>query len=732
MMKKKLLMTLGLGLLGVGLSAAGPVSRPLEPNEGMWLPHLVKALNIGEMQQMGFRLSADEIYSINQSSLKDAIVQLGGFCTAEVVSPQGLLFTNHHCAYDAIQTHSSVENDYLTDGFWARSKDKELHTPGLTVSFLVRIEDMTARLAEATAGLDGEAREAKIEETIGQIEEQAAEGEKYRAEVKSMFAGNEHYLFVYETFRDVRLVGAPPSSIGKFGGDTDNWMWPRHTGDFSVLRVYAGPDNSPADYSPNNVPYKPKHFLPISLKGVKNGDFSMTMGYPGSTERYLTSYAVEQAYKYDNPTIVKLLGERLEIMKASMDADPKVRIQLASNYASLANSHKYYIGQNRGLDRRGLIEEKQAFERKFTDWVNGDASRKAKYGEVLATTAKNYNSSRDVLKLSAYMNMAGFGPGMVPFGINLWRLKGAMDKSDKKEDWQPNIDRINGMIEGHFKDYHAPTDQRVLAAMLRAIYNDLPKIYHPSIIANSKTFLKSKASGNKDRFDVYAEKVFATSVITDEVRLRAFLANPSKKVLDKDPGVEYVASIIDLYRNKMIGDRMTFDVVNDEQARLFQAGIREMMPEKKMYPDANFTMRLSYGKIIPYIPRDGVSYKSQTYAEGVLEKEIPKDEEFDVPSKLHNLITSKDFGRYAEDGKLPLCFLSDNDITGGNSGSPVINGDGHLIGIAFDGNWESMTGDLVFDEAVQRTISVDIRYVLFVIDKYAGAQNIIDELKLMQ
>lgn len=731
-MKKTILMTLGVSMWAASLFAGDPVSRPVDPKEGMWLPHLVKALNIGEMQQLGFRLTADDIYSINQSSLKDAVVQLGGFCTAEVVSSQGLLFTNHHCAYDAIQTHSSVDHDYLTDGFWAKTKAEELHTPGLTVSFLVRIEDVSQRINDAVKGLEGPDRDAKIAEEIAAVEEGVEKEKGYRAEVNPMFAGNEFYLFVYETFSDIRLVGAPPSSIGKFGGDTDNWMWPRHTGDFSVLRVYAGPDNKPADYSAENVPYKPKHFLPVSVKGIKNGDFSMTMGYPGSTERYLTSFAVEQAYKNDNPTIVKLLGERLNIMKEHMDASDKVRIQLASGYASLANTHKYYIGQNRGLDHSGLIAEKQKFEREFTNWLMADASRREKYSKVLDMSRQNYANSTDVLKLSAYLNMAGFAPGCVGFGVNLWRLQGTMAKEpDNKEAWQPAIDRTKGAMEGHFKDYDAPTDERILAAMCRFMYNDLPAKYHPSVFT-SKAFTKSKPKGDMDRFDVYAAKVFSTSVITDEARLKAFLANPSKKVLDADLGVAHVASIIQLYREKMAADRQVFDATNEEVNRLFVAAIREMNPAKKFYPDANFTMRLSYGSIMPYDPRDGVSYLSQTFADGIIEKEVPNDEEFHVPAKLHDLIVKKDFGRYGQNGRLPICFTSDNDITGGNSGSPVINGDGHLIGIAFDGNWESMTGDLVFDPNVQRTISVDIRYVLFVIEKYAGATNLIDELKVMQ
>ncbi len=731
MFKKPFLMLVGL-LFGLRLMAGNPTSMPVPPNEGMWLPHLIKTLNFSEMQQMGFKLSAEDIYSVNKSSLKDAVVQLGGFCTAEVVSPEGLLFTNHHCGYDAIATHSSVEHDYLTDGFWAMSKSEELPNEGLTVSFLQRIEDVTARLATVAAGASAEEAEVKIGEEIEKIEMEASEDGKYRAEVKPMFNGNEHLLFVYEVFRDIRLVGAPPSSIGKFGGDTDNWMWPRQTGDFSIMRVYADKDNNPADYSVDNVPYKPKHFLPVSIKGLKEGEFAMTMGYPGSTDRYLSSYAIDFQYKNSNPLIVKILGERLRIMKADMDADPKVRIMLASNYASLANTYKYFLGQNRGLDRRGLIEERQAMEAEFTKWANADPTRKGKYGKVLEDFKKNYEQSAGVLNLASYMNMAGFAPGLVTYGIGYWRLGMAMAKSpDDASAWAGQIQSLKDGLDAHFKEYNLHTDQNIFARMSELMHTDLPEMYHLDAF-KGKLFSKSKAKGEMSRYQAYAANVFKSSMLVDAARAKAFLDKPSKKALDADPGVEFVTSVITLYRSQLAAGQGMFEAVNAASMKTYEAGMHEMMPNKKFYPDANFTMRVSYGKMIPYDPRDGVSYKAQTFAKGILEKEVKGDEEFDVPAKLHDLFVKKDFGRYGQNGDLPLCFLTDNDITGGNSGSPVINGNGELIGIAFDGNWESMTGDLVFDPGVQRTISVDIRYVLFVIEKYAGATNLIKELTIVQ
>jgi Peptidase S46 len=731
MLKKSFLMLVGL-LFGVGLFAGTPSSMPVPPNEGMWLPHLIKTLNFAEMQQLGFKLTAEDIYSVNKSCLKDAVVQLGGFCTAEIVSPEGLVFTNHHCGYDAIATHSSVEHDYLTNGFWAMSKDQELPNEGLTVSFLQRIEDVTARINKALEGVAEDGIEEARETEIAKIEEEAATDETMRAEVKPMFNGNEYILFLYEVFSDVRLVGAPPSSVGKFGGDTDNWMWPRQTGDFSILRVYANKDNKPADYSADNVPYKPKHFLPISIKGLKEGDFAMTMGYPGSTERYLSSYAVDFQYKNSNPLIVKILGERLAIMKKDMDADPKIRIMLASSYASLANTYKYFLGQNRGLDRRGLIEERQAMEKAFTTWVNADDTRKGKYGSILNDFKENYEKSKDVLKLASYLNMAGFAPGLVTYGIGYWRLTRALDDKEKdKSKAQPQIDALKAGIDAHFKEFNLHTDQNIFARMNEIMYTDLPKDLQPAVY-ESKLFTKAKAKGDMTRFDVYAASVYKSSMLVDPARAKAFLDNPTKKALEADPGVAYIASIIDLYRNKLLLGQGMFDEINSASMKAYEAAMHEMNPNKKFYPDANFTMRVSYGKMIPYDPRDGVSYKAYTYGEGILEKEVKGDEEFDVPAKLHDLLVKKDFGRYGENGKLPVCFLTDNDITGGNSGSPVINGSGQLIGLAFDGNWESMTGDLVYDPGVQRTISVDIRYVLFIIEKYAGADNLIKELTIVQ
>lgn len=731
MVKKLFAMMLGL-VLGLQVVQANNPPAPVRPDEGMWLPLLIQTLNYKDMQSLGCKLTPEQIYSVNNASIKDAIVQLGGFCTAEVVSPQGLLLTNHHCGFDAIQSHSSVEHDYLTNGFWAMTKAEELPIEGLSVSFLERVENVTEKMNAAIAA-EGD-REAAIEMETGKMEEAASEGGKYRAEVKPMFASNEFYLFVYKVYRDIRLVGAPPSAVGKFGGDTDNWMWPRHTGDFSMMRIYAGEDNEPADYSASNKPYSPKHYLPVTVKGVKEGDFAFIMGYPGSTDRYQTSYSVKQAFDNDNRDIIKLLGNRLSLMKEDMDRSDEVRIKLASDYASLSNSWKYYEGQELGLSRRDLVSEKAAAEAKFTSWVNADASRKAEYGEVLPGIKAAVESNVDVAKLSNYINMAAFGPAIVSGGVPYWRLMNTMEKfPDDKTKWQPIIDNLLSGLDARFKDYNKPTDQKIFGAMNRAFYTDIKPEWHPSIYSD-KGFTKQKAKGNLDRFDKYAAYVYGSTILADKAKAKAFLANPSLKALKADPGVKHVASIIELYLTKLQQGQAVYSMTYDGLMQKYLKGMREMDASKVRYPDANFTMRLTYGTIMPYVPRDGVHYDWYTTQKGILEKEIPGDEEFDVPAKLKDLMVRKDFGRYADKktGDLVTCFLSNTDITGGNSGSPIMNAEGQLIGLAFDGNWESMISDIVFEKKTCRTISVDIRYVLFVIDKYAGAKHLVDEMNVVE
>ncbi len=691
-------------------------------DEGMWLPSLIHKINIDEMQEMGLELSAEDIYSINNSSLKDAVVALDrGSCTAELVSGKGLLLTNHHCAFGEIQSHSSVENDYLRDGFWAMSYEDELPNPGKTVTFLKSIEDVTdAVLADVTGEMSEEERKQKINEVADELEDEAKGDTHYETYVRSFFNSNRYYLFVTETFRDVRLVGAPPQALGKFGGDTDNWMWPRHTNDFAMFRVYCGPDGKPARYSEDNVPYEPEHFLPVSLKGIEEGDFAMIMGYPGSTNRYKTSYGVNYTMKVTNPVRVKVREKKLDILNDYMSSSQKARIQYASKYARSSNYYKYSIGQNRGLKNLEVISKKKKLEDEFTRWVNSDPQRRGKYGKALEYIADTYSELEDN-KAREYMAEAMIrGPEIFMFAYRANSLFRVLDDDEPNEQRIKMVtERIKGSLDRFYKDYHAPTDQKVVAALLELYAENNDARFYPDF------FEKATRKG----FGKYTDKMFRKSMFPEREELEEFLDDPSLKDLKKDWVFQAARDIFDKYRE--IGELAS---QKDDQLmkgrRLFVAGLMEMQEDKHFYPDANSTMRLTYGKVLDYEPRDGVIYKYYTTTDGYLEKEIPGDDEFHVPERMKEMLLAEDFGRYAdEDGNLHACFITNNDITGGNSGSPVINGNGELIGIAFDGNWEAMSGDIAFEPELQRCINVDIRFVLWVIDKYAGATHLIDEMK---
>lgn len=698
-------------------------------DEGMWLIHLLQRMNEAEMRQMGLNLSAEDIYSINKACLKDAIVRLnGGMCTGEVISDQGLVLTNHHCGYDAIQSLATLEDDILTNGFMAKSLAEERPIEGFQISFLVRIEDVTGNILGRLNDAMSEAeRNATIGAAMQELEAAASEGGKYEAEVKSFFFNNEFYMMVYQTFRDIRLVGNPPESIGKFGGDTDNWMWPRHTGDFSMLRIYANADNEPADYAATNVPYKPKHSLPVSLGGVKDGDFTMILGFPGSTDRYLTSWGVKQAIELSNPAFVELNGIKLDTWKKHMDADPKVRLQYASKYASTANGWKYYIGQTKGLKRLNVQAKKEKLEDEFTRWVEADASRKAKYGNALNMIKEYYaETSKTSVKNQYHIHAGLVGAEIVLFS---WRFHRTYQASLPAEGAKLDVAQQKTILESfketaeaHFKDYDAETDRDVFVALITRYYNDVPKEDHPS-------WLKTVETKYKGNVAAYADQLFSTSFLASKEKLYAFINKPSQKVYEKDLAIITAVSAIDSYLATMGNP---YEEKFDQGYRLFVAGLREMQPNKNFYPDANSTMRLTYGKVNDYFPMDAVHYDFLTTSSGILEKRDDKNPEFLVPDRLADMLSKKDFGRYAnEKGELPVCFISGNDITGGNSGSPVIDGNGSLIGLAFDGNWEAMSGDIAFEPELQRTISVDIRYVMWIIDKYYGASNLIKEIKFV-
>jgi hypothetical protein len=698
--------------------------------EGMWIPALLKSLNEAEMKSMGLRLSAEDIYSVNKSSLKDAVVHFGGGCTAEVVSPMGLIFTNHHCGYSQIQSHSSVEKDYLTDGFWAMSRDKELANPGLTASFIQRIEDVTKAVLEGTEGKKGAERQAVIDANIARLEKDVVAKEKLEANIEPFFYGNEYYMIVTKTYRDVRLVGAPPGGVGKFGGDTDNWMWPRHTGDFSVFRIYADKNNEPADYSPDNIPYKPKHFFPVSAKGVKEGDFTMVYGFPGQTQQYLHSAAVNFIVKEMNPRAIAMRDKSLELINASMASSDAIRIAYAAKQARIANAWKKWIGETKGLQRLNAIAIKLDIERRFQNAVDKDANLRAEYGTVLGDLSilqakiSKYTLSRSMLVEFFFM-----GPEVLRFARAYEGVIEGFDKLSAEGKLQAELDKLKPSVDGFFKNYHAPTDQRILAVLWPMYLEGLDPALRPDIAAE----LQTKYAGDWSKM---ATEIFASSYFTDAARLKAALNKFNKgtvKKLKADPAYRMCRSVMAAYREKAAPSQTDMDAQMAELMRTYVRGLMKVFPDKRYWPDANSTLRLAYGKLEGSQPADGVQYKPFCTLDGVLAKYIPGDVEFDLPERLVKMAKDRDYGPYADaDGNLNVTFTASNQTTGGNSGSPVLDGDGNLIGINFDRSWESTMSDVMYDPTRCRNIIVDARYVLFVIDRYAGASNLMSELKVVR
>jgi len=719
-MNKKLIITITAIFISINCFAI---------DEGMWLMLLLKNYNEADMQAKGLKLSADDIYSVNHASLKDAVVSLGGgFCTAEVISDDGLLLTNHHCGFNAVQAHSTVEHDYVTNGFWAYSHDQELQNEGLTATFLVRMEDVTNDvLKELNDSMSEGDRAAKMRTVFTSLTKKATDGNDYTAEVKPFFNGNEFYMFVYHVFKDVRLVGSPPSSIGKYGGDTDNWMWPRHTCDFSMLRIYCNKEGKPATYSRDNVPYHPIKHLDISLAGYHSKDFAMIMGYPGRTDRYLTSYGVSMAVDQTANAIVKIRTKKLAIIKEGMDASNAVHIKYVAKYASTANYWKYYIGQRKGLLRLKVEAQKKAEENAFAAWVNsGDDKRKAKYGKILDDIADAYKDMRKYNIARQYIGEAIFqGPEILLLAYQFQDLASNLDeKGHKESDINDMIVKLKKTVAEHFKDYDMATDKKLFAALLKMYHDDVPKDQQAPVFADvDKNY--------KGDFNKFANDVYSKSIFRDSASVANFLKKPDGKTIDNDPAFKTFISIYKDYSSKYRPMITALNQRLDKDNRYLVAGLREMNPNKKFYPNANSTMRLTYGSVLGYTGMDAINYNYFTTLDGVMEKEDSTNEEFVVPAKLKELWEKKDYGPYAENGVLKTCFITNNDITGGNSGSPVMNAYGQLIGIAFDGNWEAMSGDIAFDTELKRCINVDIRYVLFIIDKYAGATNLIKEMTLV-
>ncbi|GAB3831972.1 S46 family peptidase [Hymenobacter jeollabukensis] len=700
-------------------------------DEGMWLPLLVKRLNQADMQKKGLKLTAEEIYDVNNASLKDAIVQLGGFCTGEFVSGQGLLLTNHHCGYDAIQSHSTTQNNILQNGFFAATKTDELKNPGLFVDILVRMEDVTPKMLEGITPQTPElTRTATIQQRQRELANAAKENGQYVAYVRDFFGGNEYYLFVYQRFGDVRLVGAPPEAVGKFGGDTDNWMWPRHTGDFSMFRVYADKNNKPtAGFQDGNQPYVPKKHLPVSLQGVSEGDFSMVFGFPGRTQRFLPAAGLQMTLEQSNPARIKLRDMRLKLWKEDMDRDPALRLQYASKYANIANYWKYFIGQNEGMKRLKTVDQKKAEEAALQQWIAADATRTEQYGKVLEDINKAYAGLREYNLSSQYVNEAAFGTEIVTLAARMQPIymafKGAGPVAPDPAAAKKAAEDLKEPVEEFFKDYSAPTDKKVFAALLNLYMQDVPKDQQPEVFQTIQT----QYGGSTQK---YADYVFANSFLTSKAKVDAFLAAPTQAKLEADPGFKTYLSIYANYLTKILPKMQALQADLVRANRLYVAALREKNTQKVYSPDANSTLRLSYGTVRPYKGRDAVNYSFFTTAQGILEKQDNTNPEFVVPQKEEQLLTGKDYGRFADkDGTLHVGFITDNDITGGNSGSPVINGRGELIGLAFDGNWEAMTGDLAYDPELKRCINADIRYVLWCIEKLGGAKHIVDEMTLV-
>ena len=688
---------------------------------GMWIPSLLKGMNESEMKKLGMKISAEDIYSVNKSSLKDAVPQFDGGCTAEVISDKGLILTNHHCGFDNIQSHSTVENDYLTNGFWAYKMEEELPNKDLYVTFIIRIEDVTTKVLDGTGTLATEAeKQKKIQENISFLNKTLPKEAWQENNIRTFYDGNQYLLFVIENYKDVRLVGAPPSSIGKFGSDTDNWVWPRHTGDFSLFRIYADKNNRPAEYSKDNVPYKPKHFFPISINGIKENDFTMVMGYPGRTQEYLPAIAVDQIVNTLNPVKIEVRDAALKVQDGFMRKDNAIKIQYASKYAAVANYWKKWIGETKGLKKSNAISVKQKFEASFQEKVI-KAGKQAEYGNIISDFDKNYSEIRDfALARDLFSEVVLRNSELLQNSYRLYQLEQIL----KTKGEQAFTDRKNNLSNGivdFYKDYNAMVDKNVFEQLIAIYAKRLPSQFLPNELNN----LNASQLTN----DIYTN-----TKLTKLEDFRSLLEGDSKTVIEKinaDKGYQILKAMAEAYTKNVLPKYDELNLKNIATQRTYMKAILELFPNDRIFPDANSTLRVTYGKVKGYKPNDAITYDPFTYLDGVMEKYVPGDYEFDVPKKLIDLYNSKDYGVYASKGKIPVAFIATNHTTGGNSGSPALDAKGNLIGLNFDRVWEGTMSDIYYSPEICRNIMVDIRYVLFIIDKFAGADNLIKELKII-
>ncbi|MBA3647382.1 MAG: S46 family peptidase [Chitinophagales bacterium] len=702
-------------------------SNSVFADEGMWLPILLQQLNIKDMQQKGCHLSAEDIYSVNHSSMKDAVLLFGSGCTGEVISAEGLVLTNHHCGLGQIQSHSTVEHDYLKNGFWAMNKSEELTCPGLTVTFIVRMEDVTHQtLNNVTGGMDQINRQTTIEGNNKLIAQNAVKGTHYAAYVRSFYNGNQYYLFITETFRDVRLVGAPPEAIGNFGGDEDNWIWPRHTGDFSLFRIYADSNNNPADYSSHNFPFKPKYFFPISLKGVRENDFTMVYGFPGRTTEYISSYAVDVTQHISDPERVAIRDVRLKIWWDEMMKSDSVRIKYSSKYYGLSNAWKKWQGEIRGLNKADAVAKKAAYENIFTQRINSNTQWKNEYGNLLPRLKQCYDSMSMLLPAVNYYSEALMTPEIFKVALAMKPLTDAASiQAANDAEITGTVLKIKNGLTGFYKDYYAPADQEMTAAMVNLFEKNVGSIYEPGLLT----------SWNQKYFSNDAGKwLFDKSMLDNDSLtlgfLNTFKIGQETKIIN-DPVYQFAISLSDYYDSIISPPYQRLNEEINLLNREYMKAQMEVFPEKRFYPDANLTLRISYGAIKGYKPTDAVTYNYFTTLDGVMDKYKPNDEFYDAPKKLINLYHKKDYGDYADtDGTLHTDFIASNHTTGGNSGSPVIDGDGNLIGTNFDRWWEGTMSDIYFDPDECRNIALDVRYTLFIIDKFAGAGYLLKEMKI--